>query len=217
MKINASVSALAGVLVSASLFGGTALAKPARAKKPRRARAPITKVVELPKAQIESVKKKRPARGGASGNGPSAVQPKDPGEIAFSLTANTPTVPYRGRLIGYYPREWRTDSESLGPGGEVWLSQNRVPHGSYAVAELHVEAGREYEVTLCTEGGGIQVRASVGEVVHTFKSGDRKCDMTLVLKPEAAGKAKIKIDFAEEPKENSANAFAVLAVDVVRR
>jgi hypothetical protein len=216
MNISAPVSVLAGLLLSVSFVGGTAVAKPARAKKARRSRAPVTKVVELPKAHIEAINKK-PGRRGGPGGGPDAVQPKDPGQIEFSLTANTPNVPYRGRLIGHYPREWRTKNDTLGPGGEVWLSQNRVPHGSYAVAELVVEAGREYEVTLCTKGGAQRVRATVGDVVHTFKSGDTKCDMALVLKPEAAGKASIKIDFADEPQENSPNAFAVLAVDVVRR
>lgn len=61
------------------------------------------------------------------------------------------------------------------------------------------------------------VRATVGDTVHTFKSGNYDCDMALVLQPKASGKAEIKIDFANEPTENGANAFALLAVEVVRR
>ena len=99
----------------------------------------------------------------------------------------------------------------------MWLSQNQVPHGSYAIAQIYVEADHEYQVTLCTTGGSEMVRATVGDAVHTFKSGNRDCDMALVLQPKASGKAEIKIDFANEPTENGANAFALLAVEVVRR
>jgi hypothetical protein len=61
------------------------------------------------------------------------------------------------------------------------------------------------------------VRAAVGNVTHTFAAGDDAWDMTLILEPEQTGKTNIKIDFAQEPSEHGGNAFAVLAVEVVRR
>ena len=226
MSINAflpkSRCALAVLVASVALVATPALAGPPRAK-PARATSKSKierKVVKVGKAHIDTATavKKATVKGGTPSSGPGAVQPKEPGEIAFTLSANTPNVPYRGRLIGHYPREWRTEGDSLGPGGEIWLSQNQVPNLSYAIAQIHVEAGHDYEVTLCTGGGTAEmVRATVGDVTHTFKSGNDECDMTLVLKPEQTGKTNIKIAFAEEPREHGANAFSVIAVEVVRR
>ena len=212
----------------AALFAAITLAPPAMAKPPRAKTKPAQTqlerhVVKVGRAHIEPSTptpiKKAKLNGGNPSTGPGAVQPKDPGEIEFTLSANTPNVPYRGRLRGFYPREWRTAGDHLGPGGEVWLSQNQVGNLSYAVAELDVEPGHEYEVTLCTTSGsyGLMVRATVGDTTHTFKTGDAKCDLTLVLQPQEAGKASVKLDFANPPSEHGANAFAVLAVQVVRR
>lgn len=198
--------ALAGTPASAAPRAKPARAKPARAKTKK---AKIKKrVVKVGKAHI-----------GGSPVAGNSVAHNEPDEVKFTLSANTPNVPYRGRLIGHYPREWRPTGDSLGPGGEVWLSQNQVPHGSYAVAKLRVEKGHEYEVTLCTWGGGHSetVRATVGDATHTFPAGDKKCDVTLVLQPEEAGWTSVKIDFAEPPSEHGANAFVVLGVEVVRR
>lgn len=221
VSLSKSRSALAVLVASLALAGGPALAGPPRAK-PARAvkKAKIArKVVKVGKAHIDksaAFDKAIPKGGTPPSAGPGAVQPKDPGEIEFTLSANTPNLPYRGRLIAHYPREWRTAGDSLGPGGEVWLSQNQVL--SYAIAQIYLEAGHDYEVTLCMGGGTAEmVRATVGDVTHTFKSGNDECDMTLVLKPEQTGKTDIKIDFADEPRENGANAFSVVAVQVVRR
>jgi hypothetical protein len=213
---------LAALAMSVGLVGTPALAGPPRAKPARAiAKSKIErKVVKIGKAHIETATavKKATAKGGTSPSGQGAVQHDEPDEIAFTLSANTPNIPYRGRLIGHYPREWRTEGDSLGPGGEIWLSQNQVPNLSYVIAQIHVEPGHDYEVTLCTGGGtGEMVRATVGDVTHTFKSGNDDCDMTLVLEPEETGKTNIKIAFADEPREHSANAFSVVAVEVVRR
>jgi hypothetical protein len=217
MSIHASLSrsrcALAVLVASVALVGTPALAAAPRAK-PARANAKRKierKVVEIGKAHIQRATN-TPA------SGPGSVKPDDSGEIAFTLSANTPNVPYRGRLIGHYPREWRTAGDSLGPGGEIWLSQNQVPNLSYVIAQIYLEAGHDYEVTLCTGGGTNEmVRATAGDVTHTFKSGSDDCDMTLVLKPEQTGKTNIKIAFANDPSEHGSNAFSVLAVEVVRR
>lgn len=221
-SLSGSRFTLAALAMSVALVGTTALAGPPRAK-PARAIAKNKierKVVKIGKAHIETAPaiKKATAKGGTPPSGQGAVQHDEPDEIAFTLSANTPNVPYRGRLIGHYPREWRTEGDSIGPGGEIWLSQNQVPNLSYAIAQIQVEAGHDYEVTLCTGGGtGEMVRATVGDVTHTFKSGNDDCDMTLVLKPEQTGKTNIKIAFADEPREHGANAFSVVAVEVVRR
>ena len=222
MKTNAFASksrlALAGLVAAITLTGGVALAKPPRAKAPRGRAGVEKKVVKIGKAHIKPMTiKKATTKGTSPSSSPGSVQAQDP-DVAFTLSANTPAVPYRGRLIGSYPREWRTDLEVLGAGGEIWVSQNQVPHGSYVVAELVVEAGHEYEVKLCTTSGtGEMVRATVGGVTTTFNSGDHACDVTLVLEPQQSGKTNIKIDFANEPSENGANAFALLAVEVERR
>lgn len=221
-SLSRSRSALAVLVASVALVGTPALAAAPRAK-PARAnvkRKIERKVVKIDKAHIEAVTagKKAPGRGTPPRSGPGAVQPNDPDETSFTLSANTPNVPYRGRLIGHYPREWRTAGDSLGPGGEIWVSQNQVPNLSYVVAQIYLEAGHDYEVTLCTGGGTSEmVRATVGDSTHTFKSGSDDCDMTLVLEPEQSGKTDIKIGFANDPGEHGGNAFSVLAVEVVRR
>ncbi len=224
MKTKASLSksrlALAGLVAALSMTGGVALAKAPRAKAPKARAGLEAKVVKIGKAHIKPATIKKAKVGGASASGGTGtVKAQEPGQVAFTLSANTPVAPYHGRLIGSYARDWRTDVDVLGAGGEIWVSQNAVPHGSFVIAELLVEAGHEYEVKICTTSGnfGEMVRATVGNVTHTFAAGDRKCDLALVLEPEQSGKTNIKIDFADEPTENGANAFAILAVEVERR
>ena len=215
---------LAGLVASFALTGQPASAQAPRAKKaparatkgkkkpPARAGKIPRHVVELGKAHI------KPASRTVPSSGPGSVQPKDPGEVKFVLSANTPHFPYRGRIQGFYPREWRTWGDSLGPGGEIWLSQNQVPHGSYALVRLNVEPGFDYEVKLCTESGTKEmVRVTVGDVTHTFPAWTPDCDMTLVLHPESTGWTNIKLDFADSPDEGGANAYAIRRVEVVRR
>ena len=229
---------LAGLVACTALVGDPASAAPARAKVTKKAskakkgtktkaakkatpaKGPVKiqkKVIPLGKGLI----KKATFKPGASlpSTGPGVVQPKEPGETTFVLSANTPNVPYGGRLIGHYPREWRPLGNSLGPGGEVWLSQNQVPGLSRAEAKLRVEVGFEYEVTLCTSSnnGAEMIEASVGNSTLTFAAGNNDCDAALVIKPQETGWASVHIRFAEEPTEHGPNAFAVHAVEVTRR
>jgi hypothetical protein len=207
---------LAGLVASFALVSDPASARPARAKTTTRAPKIERHEIQLGRAHI---KKARARRGESAATTPGTVKPNTSAESKFVLSANTPNVPYRGRLIGHYPREWRPAGNSLGPGGEVWLSQNQVGPLSYAEAKLNVEPGFDYEVTLCTWNGSSNdlVRATVGGVTHTFESGNKSCDITFVLKAQDTGWTTIKIDFANEPQDNHDNAFAILGVEVARR
>jgi hypothetical protein len=190
----------------------TAKVRPAKAK-PARAKGKI-KRVELGKAQIErgKVAPIDPTAGPSAGVN---VLPTEPGEWSFVLSANTPRVAGGGWLVAHYARDWESNGNE-GPGGNIWLSQNRLPNETYVQAKIAVDPAHEYEVTLCTEGSEL-VRAKVGNSSSTFPAGNSDCDLTLVIKPTEKGIATLMLEFVEPAKENSPNSFNVRRIEVIRR
>ncbi len=162
-----------------------------------------------------------PTPGSLKGNGGGGSLPPPPtndvqtntnGDLSFTITPNTPFIPFAGRLEAHYPRDWETSAYNP---GHVWISNNRLPGETYVDAKIFVQPGYEYRVDLCTRSNsGQTIQAEVGDVTHTFDAGVSisDCDLSLVLQPSAQGWTKIRLSFPG----TSGGAFALNQVKVLR-
>ena len=212
---------LLGMLLSFAAPTDPAHSKPRQ----RRAGNKAVKTIVVGKAYITPARRVRRRKGpGAKTTGGPPPPPKPGasdvtndtnGKFKFVLSANTPFVPFAGRLLARYPRNWQTSGNGGGPGGLVWLSDMRLPGESYAEAKIFVEPGHTYDVKLCAQSTSADatVRATVGGAVTTFSAGFTGCDITLKLIPKDRGWTTVKIDFADADVEK---AFAIERVEVVR-